>query len=591
MTTFHGQGDLAANAGADLALGNGSVGGNATLSSVGTSTIDSLSTQGTLDATSGAALAARVLSSAAAMTLTSGNTLDVQQLVSDDRLDVDAVGILSIVDAAVSGNAALNGQSDVVLGQATVGQALTVNAATDLTAGTLTVAGNSTLTSGADLSVTTFHGQGDLAANAGANARFDTVNVGGSMTLQAGQAIVVGTAVIGVDGTWVAGTDLTADEVTTGCNFSADAGGTLTVGAVQAGCGLQLASGDSLAFDSLRAGNDIGLTSRRGDVRGRAVDAGGSLRVSAAQDIGITDAVAAVDITANSGDDQQWGSYRAGRDVRLTAAGDVVTGNGESGGLQSIISGGSIHFDHIQAGTTATMDAQGGSLTGGALRAASGDLAARDHLSLAQAVVDTRLNLAASGIDAHIGQSGNGSGPLTTTLTGYREGVARQIVVEVDPRDAWLIDQIKAVDAQLASTAASADIEQGYIEKTMTLTTPVIDVLMDNTSPVLRPFDVQLMQLDKTFRLAVDGTFVDTNAYVVRFGDGFRVTSPNYNPVHVDGGPNYLGESAVRYMSRMLNLDNMDEQAAPRSGWLNEEQMIEDVISSAASAVNLGASN
>ena len=436
--------------------------------------------------------------------------------------------------------------------------------------------------------MTTFDGQGNLVANAGGNASFDKVNVGGSMDLQAGQAIDVGSAVIGVDGTWVAGTDLTADEVTTGCNFSGDAGGTLTIGSVQAGCALQLVSGDSLAFDSLRAGNDIRLTSRRGHVRGRTVDAGGSLQVGAAQDIGITDAVAGIDITANSGDTQEWGSYRAGRDVRLTAGDDVVTGSGESGGLQSIISGGSIHFDRIQAGSTATMDAQGGSLTGGTLRAASGDLAARDHLSLAQAMVDTRLNLAASDIEAHIAQSSIGSGPLTTTLTGYRNGVARQIVVEVDPRDAWLIDQIKAVDAQLASTAARADIVQGYIEKTMTLATSDINVLMDNTSPVLRPYDVQLMQLDKTFRLSADGTFLDTNAYVVRFADGFRVISPNYNPGHVDGGPNYLGESAVRYMNRMLRLDTMDEQSVPASRWLDDEQ---DVISSQAGAVNLGASN
>ena len=588
MTTFDGQGDLVANAGGDLSVGNGTVGGSATLSSVGTTTIDTLSTQSTLDVTSGAALAARVLSSEAAMLLSSGDTLDVQQLISGDNLDVEAVGKLSIAEAAVTGDASINGESEVVLGQATVGQTLTVNAATDLTATTLQVAGNSLLTSGADLSVTTFDGQGDLVANAGGNASFDKVNVGGSMDLQAGQAIDVGSAVIGVDGTWVAGTDLTADEVTTGCNFSGDAGGTLTIGSVQAGCALQLVSGDSLAFDSLRAGNDIRLTSRRGHVRGRTVDAGGSLQVGAAQDIGITDAVAGIDITANSGDTQEWGSYRAGRDVRLTAGDDVVTGSGESGGLQSIISGGSIHFDRIQAGSTATMDAQGGSLTGGALRAASGDLAARDHLSLAQAMVDTRLNLAASDIEAHIAQSSIGSGPLTTTLTGYRNGVARQIVVEVDPRDAWLIDQIKAVDAQLASTAARADIVQGYIEKTMTLATSDINVLMDNTSPVLRPYDVQLMQLDKTFRLSADGTFLDTNAYVVRFADGFRVISPNYNPGHVDGGPNYLGESAVRYMNRMLRLDTMDEQSVPASRWLDDEQ---DVISSQAGAVNLGASN
>lgn len=525
------------------------------------------------------------------MTLSSNNTLDVQQLTSGGNLSAYAASTLSIADAKVSGNAAIDGESNVVLGQAAIGKNLAVNAGNDLTANTLDVAGNSTLTSGNDMSVTTFNGQGDLTAKAGANATFDTVTVGGSMSLQAGKAIDVGTAVIGVDADWVAGTDLTADKVTTGCNFTGDAGGTLAIGSVQAGCSLQLASNDSLSFDSLQAGTDIGLTSRRGDVQGRSVDAGGSLQVKAANAIGISTAAAGTDITANSGGAQQWGSYRAGRDARLTAVGDVVTGSGDSGGLQSIISGGSIHFDRIQAGTTASMDAQGGSLSGGQLRAASGELAARDHLSLASAMVDTRLNLAATDIDAHIAQSSQGQGPLTTTLTGYRNGVAHRVTVEVDPRDAWLIDQIKAVDAQLASTAARADIEQGYIEKTMTLATSGIKVLMDNTSPVLRQADAQLTQLDKTFRLSANGTFLDTNAYVVRFADGFRVTSPNYNPEHVVGGPDYLGESAVRYMSRMLRLDTTDRSNTPASRWIDDAQEKDDVISSADGAVNLGAPN
>ncbi len=629
VTTFNGQGDLSATAGGDLALGNGTVAGNATLSSVGSTAIDSLAVQGTLDVTSGAALAARVLSSGAAMTLSSGNTLDVQRLHSGADLNADAVSTLSIADASVAGNATIDGQANVVLGTAEVGKALAVNAVTDLTATTLDVIGNSTLTSGGNTSVTTFNGQGDLSstaggdlalgtgtvggnatlrsgndtsvntfdvkadltANAGGNATFDVVNVGGSMYLQAGKAIDVGTAVIGVDGTWVAGTDLNADDVTTGCNFSGDAGGTMSIGSVQAGCGLQLASGESLVFDALRAGNDIQLTSRRADVRGGAVDAGGSLKVGAANDIAINTTTAGVDIAANSGGNQQWGSYEAGRDVRFAAGGDVLAGNGESGGLQSIISGGSIHFDRIQAGTTVSMDAQGGSLTGRQLQAASGALAARDQLSLAHAMVDTRLNLAASDINAQIAQSSQGVGPLTTTLTGYRNGVAHQVVVEVDPRDAWLIDQLKAVDAQLASSAARADIAQGYIEKTMTLATSGMNVLMDNTSPVLRPVDVQLTQLDKTFRLSADGTFMDTNAFVVRFADGFRLTSPNYNPEHVDGGPNYLGESAVRYMGRMLQLDTRNGQSVPASEWLDDEKNTDDVVSSPAGAVNLGAPN
>ena len=90
---------------------------------------------------------------------------------------------VQVREATVTGDASINGESEVVLGQATVGQTLTINAATDLTATTLQVAGNSLLTSGADLSVTTFDGQGNLVANAGGDLSVGNGTVGGSATL------------------------------------------------------------------------------------------------------------------------------------------------------------------------------------------------------------------------------------------------------------------------------------------------------------------------------------------------------------------------------------------------------------------------
>ncbi|WP_065868043.1 leukotoxin LktA family filamentous adhesin [Stenotrophomonas nitritireducens] len=587
--TFDGKQDLSITAGGDLALTTGTVDGDATLSSAGATSINSLSVQGTLDASSVGAMMARTLASGGNAALSSGNTLDVQQLTVGGDLAADAVGTLSIAQADVTGNADVDGQADVVLGTANVGQALTANAATDLTATSLNAGGNARLSSGGNSTVGTFDGRHDLSVMAGADISVTKAVTGRAMYLDAGQSIQVGTAQIGTDGVWKAGGDISADTVTTGCGFDADAGGVISLGSLQAGCGIALASNGTLAFDQLQAGDDISLVSRAGSVLGGQVDAGGSLRVAAAGDIAVNAAEAGRNITASSGGTQQWGRYAAGGDARLQSQGDVAVGSGVSGGAQSIISGGSIRFDRVAAGSTVRMDAQGGSLAGGNLQAASGSLAARDQLSLSQGLVDTRLNLAADSIQAHVAQSAAGQGPLTTTLTGYHNGVARKVVVEVDPRDAWLIDQLKAVDAQLATRSARASIGQGYVERTMALNTAQMRVFMDNTNPTLRPVDVQLIQLDKTFRLAADGRFLVTDAYVENFGDGFRVTSPNYNRDHVDSDLNYFGEGALRYMGRMLQLDPAYDGQAPVR--MFDVEMGEDVIATHDAAVNFGAPN
>ncbi len=496
---------------------------------------------------------------------------------------------LSIATANVTGNATLDGQSDVVLGTAVVGKALAVNAGNNLTANTLTVTGNSVLTSAGNTTVTTFDGEGDLSATAGGNVTMIRASTAGAMNLHAHQSIDVGTAHIGTNGNWVAGKDLKADEVTAGCNFTGDAGGTIAIGALMAGCNVEMASTAALVFNTLQAGNNLALTSRGSDVVGGTANAGDSLQVGAAGAIDIGSATAGVDIVGNSGAKQAWGAYVAGRDVDLVAGSDVSVGDGHSGGVQSIISGGSIVFDRVQAGTIASMDAQGGSLTGGLLTAASGSLAARDQLSLSQGVVATRLSLAADMIDAKVAQSSNGTGPLTTTLTGYHNGVARKVIVEVDPRDAWLIDQLGAVDAYLASSAGKVAVGNGYIGNTMTLRTPQMQLLMDNNSPLLRPYDVQLMQPSRNFRLSADGVYLDTDAYVVRFNDGFRITSPNYNNQHIDSNMNYLGEAALRYMGRMLQLDPAYEDRSPELRL--DIDLGGDVITSDRDALNLGAPN
>lgn len=529
------------------------VGGDAQLRSGGAMDIGTLQAQGALSGTTGATLVAQTLSSGAAMQLDAAGALQIQQLTSNGDFIANAGGLLAIDNAAVGGQASIDGGTDVQLGDATVAQSLVLNAGGAITVG--------------------------------------SAAVDGSMTLRAGQSIEVGTAAIGVDGDWVAGTHLSADEVTVGCNFRGDAGTGLAIGTLNAGCGIGLSAHDALRFDALQAAGGIALASRGSDVQGRQLDAG-TLQVQAAGDIRIEAARAGGDLVATSGGTQQWGAYQAGGNAALQAGRDIQFSSGRSGGAHSIIAGGSIGFERASAGTTAYMDAQAGSLAGGQLQAAAAQLSARDTLSLAQTMVDTRLNLAADDVQAQVRQSDAGEGVLTTTLTGYRNGVASRIVVDVQPRDAWLIDALQAMGAQLTSSSSRVAIADGHVERSMTLTTPSLQLLMDNTSPVLRPADAQLMQLNRRFHLAADGRLLDTNAYVLRFNDGVRVSSPNYNREHIDAGPAYLGESAVRYMGRMLNLRSPEMAVPARAPAEGDESKARDVVTPAiGGAVNLGAPN
>ncbi|ATD67361.1 hypothetical protein CNR27_07880 [Luteimonas chenhongjianii] len=580
---------LVANAGGLLALGTGAVGADAMLTSAGDMAIGSLQSGGTLAATSGAALAAQALTSGGAMRLDAREALDVQTLASAGDLEAVAGGRLALVDTAVDGDARIDGAADVQLDTLRVDRTLVANAGGLLALGSGAVGADATLTSAGDTRIGVLEGGANLSANAGADIRVAHVGVDGSMALNAGRSIDVGSARIGTDGLWTAAADIDADDVTVGCNFSGNAGASVTIGTLQAGCNLAIGSGSSLLFERLRAERDVAVAARGADVGGGDIDAGTALQIDAARDIRIGSARAGTTLRADSGAAQSWNRYQAGTAARLHAGADVGVGEGQSGAAQSILAGGSIAFDRVDAGTTATMDAQGGALTGGRLQAQSGNLAARDTLSLASAIVDTRLNLSANDVQAQVLQSLDGGGALTTTLTGYRNGAARRLVVDVQPRDAWLIDSLRAMDAQLTGSTDQVTIEHGYVGRTMRLTTPTMGVLMDNTSPVLRPADVQLLQLDGRFTLTADGSVLATNAFVVRFSDGFRVLSTNYNRDHSDGSLDYLGESALRYMGRMLQLPER-EDVTPVIAPTDADEAAADVVTSVAGdvAINLG---
>ena len=219
-----------------------------------------------------------------------------------------------------------------------------------------------------------------------------------------------------------------------------------------------------------------------------------------------------------------------------------------------------ISFGHVQTPATANLTAAGGSVDGGQLHAQTASVNALERIRLDSANIADHLTLAADDIAVQVTQTDTAL-PLTTTLTGYQGGIASKIEVSVDARDAWVIDSLKAMQAILDTQVDKVAVEQGWIGETMDLRSGSVDVWMNNQSPVLRPADVQLIQPAHGFTLTLDGIDVFTDSYVVRYGDGFRISVPNYVAEHDWTDLDYFGGSAVRYTTRMLKMlrDGMEE--------------------------------
>ena len=121
-----------------------------------------------------------------------------------------------------------------------------------------------------------------------------------------------------------------------------------------------------------------------------------------------------------------------------------------------------------------------------------------------------------------------------------------------------MIDRLAAVNAALATTAPSAHIEQGHIEDTMSLDTAAARIRMNQHDPVLVPADVQLMQKTYDFKLYQDGVHTFTDAFVVRYGFGYEIQTPNYVINHDSLSPDYFGDAALRFNGRTLTLHDDD---------------------------------
>ena len=627
-------GALDASAGSELIADDLQVGREAALASGGDTVIDVLSVGGALAAAAGNDLRLGTASIAGDAALGSARDLVVGTLEAGGLLTGEAGRHLLIQQASLAAGAQLASGQDSRLGTLAVDGALLAEAGRDMELGTGRIGGDTRLVAGRDMALEDLASIGQLDADAGRTLRFahlrtdgdldatahagdiagGDVEADGQLRLQAAGDVRFDRAAAGIQADVLAGGDVLGGElqarttdvrVDAGHDIELDsvdaardvllsAGNAIRVGSVRAGRDIDARSNSELAFDALEAARDLRLRSQRGNVTGSTLRSGRDMTVFAAGSIRVADATVGNEQSMEAGADVDLGRYRVGGASTVLAANSIRIGDGEARGQQWMSAGGDIGFGRVAGDDDVHMEANGGRIDGALLAAPDAFLAARDRISLDLARIDGRLNLASSDIHANVSQSGTGDGPISMALTGYRDGVARRVTLSVDARDAWIMDRLAAVQAELDTTAAKVDIESGWIEESMRLSTPAALTWMHNQNRELRPVDVQLTEPGMAFSLTQRNNFTFTDAYVVRYGEGFWVDVPNHQASHAWADVNYHAESALRFTFRALQHEAWSYQGLaqhPFSARHHAPASERDPVETIQGAVNTGISN
>ncbi len=353
-------------------------------------------------------------------------------------------------------------------------------------------------------------------------------------------------------------------------------------GATVTGNNLEMLSGQHMGFAGIDAGGHVLGQSLHGSIDGDSVTAASWIRFIAAGDIRIGNLVAGTDVTLDAGNDVATTEIKAGHDVDVDAGGDVSMRDTQAGHDVAVDAGGALtlhtmvagsgidltantmSFGSVSAPDTITLLARGGDITGASLTTRDAYASAFGDIELDAAYIGNRINLAARDIRANVKQTTTGQ-PLYSRLTGYRDGVARYVQVYADAPDQWLIDRLAAVNAALRSTAPRVDITEGHIEQTMSLRTADASVWMDQQDSTLVPADVQLMQPTEDFQLDQDGIHSFGDSFVIRYGYGYQIQTPNYVDIHQWLQPDYEGDAALRFNGRILTTHTGGKPGLPAS--------------------------
>ena len=572
IDTLAGGDTLTAQAGHDATLGTVVLSaGDANVEAGESLTVNSLTAQsGNVALGSGTAMALGEVSASGALAATAGTDLTAQTLQSGGDMTLAAGGLANIATAEV-GKALSLTAADAVLGQATVGGTSTITVDNDLRIDTL--AGGDTLTAqaGHDATLgTVVLSAGDANVEAGESLTVNSLTAqSGNVALGSGTAMALGEVSASGALAATAGTDLTAQTLQSGGDMTLAAAGAMTLSSANAGGDITATAGDALRFAALQSGADITASSAHAGITGDSATSAGSLELSAATDVAAESLQSGIDTRILAGGTVDTQTINAGRDAFVRAGGDVdmystragrtidvdsggaLTMNDATAGHSILLAAEQMTFSDAQAPDLISLLARNGDITAARLATRDAYVAANGDISLAAGEIGNRINLQGNNIEATLKQTSAGQ-PLYSVLTGYRDGVAKNIVVTLDAPEQWEIDRLSAVFAQLGTTAAKVDIESGHIERKMALDTAEAKIRMDQQEAYLVEADVQLMQPTFDFLLRQDGIHHFGDAYVIRYGFGNQIEVPNYLSSHIWKAPDYLGESALRYNGRRL---------------------------------------
>ncbi|WP_109993253.1 hypothetical protein [Salinisphaera sp. LB1] len=386
-------------------------------------------------------------------------------------------------------------------------------------------------------------------------------------------------------------------QVTSAATLGLVSGSAMTLGTTDSGGDQTLDAVNDLKFKQLTSGADVTGTSTAGGIRGGSIDAAGNVTLNAFKEI-VFDTITAGqnanllagtsltgakltatqgNINATAGTDLAIQKITAGGSVDLKAGSSLTLGTVTVGKDLGLIGVSDIKFIDLAAGDGITVQSTGGSVTGTRLTAPHANLSADKAITVQDAEIASRLNLAAADIDAHVTQTATPpADPFAMIVTGYKNGRAQKLRLSIDAPIGLIFNRLVAARAQVDTTANKVNIQAGNISQILSLNTPSTSLLLDNVTPKLSNVDFQLTQPTYNFYLREDHRQIMTNAFVTHYRRGYQTNQvSNYTSPHRYGRTPYGGESAVRHTFRTLR-SSLNYPGSGVSGVINSNEPLAD---------------
>lgn len=441
---------------------------------------------------------------------------------------------------------------------------------------------------------------GDVRVDSKGAIDVDEVDAAVDVELDAMADLAIGDAMAGRDMRLDTGASLTLDGLDAGRDITTESVGDTVGGPIIAGRNLRVAAGidegqpagladidlHAVTAESvaLRATDDIRVLGRIGEeTLGGFVDAGTTATFTAGGDIDITNVTAGDDVTA-SGTSLTFDGIDSGADVSLDAVEDILVAYVDSAGFQEHTARGMLEFDRLDAGGPITT-VSGGDTTGSRVRSdgavamtagmgwlgtgeASGEVSETGDLRL-DAVEAPEARLRSGGetrieriLAARVARlwgrtirssvRDSDAGRLDMSFAGGNEGLADSVRLDVRTDGDVVFDMAYARDARIDTDSDRVAIDDGWISELLRMQTLNTELLMDQLDPTARPVDIQLLELDQRFKLAIDGADIWTDAYVEHYRLGHSVMVPNFQLEHGVMSMDVGGESAERNITRTM---------------------------------------